>query len=438
MSNWGLYPVIRGEVWEDNRLEVIKQLVQQAPSLIARGNARCYGDSSLNDQLFSTLKLNKILALDTEQGVIECQAGVQLADVLDVIVPRGYFLPVTPGTKFVTVGGAVASDVHGKNHHVAGCFSQHVISLQLMLADGSVLTCSESENPELFYKTCGGMGLTGIILSVKFRLKAIESAFIRQETIKAANLQEIMQLFEESQSWTYTMAWIDCLSKGNKRGRSLMMRGEVALPAELPAKYRQKPLELPKKPKLTVPFNFPSFVLNSLSVRAFNWLYYHKQLKPKRVDIIPYNVFFYPLDAIHHWNRIYGSNGFVQYQFVLPQQYSKEGLEQILDKIAASGEGSFLAVLKQFGAADDSRKFSFPMPGYTLALDFKVNKKVFKLLDELDKIVLRLGGRIYLTKDARMSAATHRQILTDTYPPEVSYGEDRAGKFTSAQYRRLT
>ena len=247
-----------------------------------------------------------------------------------------------------------------------------------------------------------------------------------------------MQLFEDSSEWTFSMAWIDCLSTGASRGRSLMMRGEVAGVNELPAKHRDKPLELPKKLKLTVPFKFPSFVLNTWSVRAFNWMYYNKQQASKRVDIIPYDTFFFPLDAIHHWNRIYGSNGFMQYQFVLPQENSKKGLEQILDKIAASGEGSFLAVLKQFGAADERPKLSFPMPGYTLALDFKVNKTVFKLLDELDEIVVTLGGRIYLTKDARMSRAVHQQILEQTYSPEVKYGGGADAKFQSAQYRRLT
>lgn len=438
VTNWSLYPVVEGEVFESNNQQQLAQFIQQAPTVIARGNARCYGDSSLNGYIFSTLKLNKILAMDVEQGIIECQAGVLLQDVLEVIVPKGFFLPVTPGTKFVTVGGAVASDVHGKNHHKDGCFSAHVLQLQLMQADGSVVTCSPKENTDLFWKTCGGMGLTGVILSVRFKLKPFTTAYIRQESIKAQNLQHIMQLFEESKDWTYTMAWIDCLSTGSSRGRSIMMRGEVATLDELPPKYRKQPLQLPTKMKLNVPFHFPGFVLNSLSVKAFNWLYYYKQLAARKTDIISYDTFFYPLDAIHHWNRIYGRKGFVQYQFVLPQASSKHGLERILDKISESGEGSFLAVLKQFGAEDPRANFAFPMPGYTLALDFKVSPKVFKLLDELDKIVVELDGRIYLTKDARMSKSVHRQLMKNSYPPEASYGPVHGHKFESNQYRRLS
>lgn len=438
ISNWSLYPVVESELLETANERQIAQYIQSTPNVIARGNARCYGDASLNANIISTRKLNKMLDFDVEGGVIECQAGVLLSDILDVIVPKGFFLPVTPGTKFITVGGAVASDVHGKNHHVDGCFSKHVISLQLMQADGQVVTCSPEQNTELFWQTCGGMGLTGVILSVRFKLKAIRSAYIRQESIKAANLQEIMQLFEESKDWTYTMAWIDCLSTGNSRGRSIMMRGEFAEPKELPAKLQKAPLHLPMPKKLNVPFKFPGFVLNTLSVRAFNFLYYNKQLSKQRTDIIPYDTFFYPLDAIHNWNRIYGKNGFVQYQFVIPLERSKEGLERILDKIAASGEGSFLTVLKQFGAADPRAKLTFPFPGYTLALDFKVSKTVFKLLDELDQIVVELGGRIYLTKDARMSKQVHQQILQQTYATGIEYKPDAQQKFISDQYRRLS
>lgn len=248
--------------------------------------------------------------------------------------------------------------------------------------------------------TIGGMGLTGIILSAKFQLKNIDTAYIRQESIKAKNLDEIFQLFEESEDWTYTVAWIDCLQKGDDIGKSILMRGEHALKGELPSKLAKNPLALKSKLKPSVPFYFPNFVLNQWTVKIFNWLYYKKQSKKIVKNIIDYETFFYPLDAINNWNKIYGKNGFIQYQMVIPKDKGKEGMERILKTIAHSGNGSFLAVLKLFGKNNPEAYNSFPFEGYTLALDFKVNKKLKKLVEDLDQIVLDLGGRIYLTKDS--------------------------------------
>lgn len=432
ITNWGNYPNIDSQFTSLEFEEEIKRYAASQETFITRGNGRCYGDSSLHTHILSTLKFNKILHFDTEKGIITCQSGVLLSEILEAVVPKGFFLPVTPGTKFITVGGAVAADVHGKNHHAEGCFSNHVLFFDLLTATNEVIRCTKTENSELFWATCGGMGLTGVILNVCFALKKIETAYIKMESIKARNLQEIMDLFEESQSWTYTMAWLDCLQKGNALGRSVMMRGEHAQIQELTESKKQNPLFLKEKPKLAIPFYFPDFVLNTFSVKAFNFLYYHKQFTKQKNQIVPYEPFFYPLDAIHHWNRMYGKKGFTQYQFVLPKAHSKEGLSLILNKISKSGQGSFLVVLKLFGKGNALAPLSFPIEGYTLALDFKIQKGVFELLDELDKIVLDLGGRLYLAKDARMSATFFKKTYTF-----VESEIDKNLKFNSLQAQRL-
>lgn len=400
VSNWGNYPSVEVEIKSEDSVSKIKEFIQTRPQVIARGNGRCYGDASLGEHILSTKRLNKFIYFDRLNGVIECESGVLLSDVLEVVVPQGYFLYVTPGTKFVSVGGAIASDVHGKNHHAEGCFSEYVISFTILNDKGEVLTCSQEENIDLFWSTIGGMGLTGIILSAKFKLKNIESAYIRQESIKAKNLAEIFKLFEESEEWTYNVAWIDCLQKGDKIGRSILMRGEHALPEELPNSMRKNPLILKKKIQPKIPFYFPNFVLNNLSVKIFNWLYYGKQRKKQVNGFVDYETFFYPLDVLQDWNKIYGKKGFIQYQMVIPKDKGKEGMKKILETIAKSGNGSFLAVLKLFGKNNEQAYNSFPMEGYTLALDFKVNKKLKKLVEKLDAIVEEYGGRIYLTKDS--------------------------------------
>lgn len=397
ISNWGNYPLVEKEMISEDNIEKIKSFVRERDEVIPRGNGRCYGDASLGEHIFSTKRLNKFISFDRLNGIIECESGVLLSEILEVSVPEGYFLCATPGTKFISVGGAVASDVHGKNHHAEGCFSECVIEFNLMNAKGEILTCSREENSDLFWATIGGMGLTGIILSVKFKLKNIETPYIRQESIKAENLDEIFKLFEESESWTYNVAWIDCLQTGKNIGRSILMRGEHALSAEVPSSL---PKVLKKKFKPTIPFYFPGFVLNNLSVKIFNWLYFNKQRAKMIKNFIDYETFFYPLDLLNDWNKIYGKKGFIQYQMVIPKEKGKEGMKEILETIAKSGNGSFLAVLKLFGKNNPQAYNSFPMEGYTLALDFKVNSKLKQLVEDLDEIVERFGGRIYLTKDS--------------------------------------
>jgi len=426
VTNWGNYPIVEKEMRSEDSFQKIKEFVLTHNEVIARGNGRCYGDASLGEHIFSTKKLNKFISFDRLNGIIECESGVLLSDVLEIAVPQGYFLYVTPGTKFVSVGGAIASDIHGKNHHTEGCFSEYVIEFKLMIETGEIIICSREENSEKFWATIGGMGLTGIILTAKFRLKNIQTAYIRQESIKAENLDEIFRLFEESESWTYNVAWIDCLQKGKNIGRSILMRGEHAFQHELPQKFRDQPLRLKKKFEPKVPFYFPGFVLNAFTVKIFNYFYFKKQSKKEVTDFIDYETFFYPLDFVKDWNKIYGKSGFIQYQMMIPKDKGKEGMRRILETIANSGNGSFLAVLKLYGKENPEAYNSFPFEGYSLALDFKVNSKLKKLIDRLDDIVEEYNGKIYLTKDS-----ISRSSLTN-YLKNV-----QSSKFVSLQHKRI-
>ena len=432
ITNWNNYPVVEAsEISFDYEKEIASKLSHTS---IPHGNGRCYGDASLSSEVVNTLRYDKILAFDEVNGIITCQSGLLLSDLLQIAVPRGWFLPVTPGTKFITVGGAVASDVHGKNHHVDGSFSRHIISMSVLTGTGETFLCSASNRPDLFWATCGGMGLTGIILDVKFRLKRISSAFIRQKQIKARNLDEIMTLFEQNTDATYSVAWIDCLKGGRNFGRSILILGEHASVDEVKTEH---PLVPKEKALFTVPLYFPSFVLNGFSVKVFNALYYAKNYKKIMDSVVHYDGFYYPLDSILSWNKIYGKKGFVQYQFVLPLESSRSGLIDILKRINQRGTGSFLAVLKLFGEQDDL--ISFPMKGYTLALDFPIRPGLFEFLDELDRIVADYGGRIYLSKDARMK----KEIFWNTYPHARDFKQilaryDPDNRFVSHLSERLT
>ena len=428
VSNWGNFPSVEANITESASLAAITGSIRQLGGVIARGNGRCYGDSSLNDNIISTLKLNRFLGFDKFNGELECESGVLLSDILDVIVPEGFFLPVTPGTKFITLGGAIAADVHGKNHHRDGTFTQHVLYLDLMTETGEITRCSRDENPELFRQTCGGMGLTGIILRARFRLRPIETSYMRQISQKAANIDQVMRLFEDVNDRTYSVAWLDCLADKRHLGRSILISGEHCRLAELPDYLKCKPLPLAPRTGISMPFFMPAFLLNRASVKAFNFLYYHKQLKSEVESIQHFDNYFYPLDSIKNWNRLYGRRGFVQYQFVLPKESSYEGLKEIFKRIARSGEGSPLAVLKLLGKENSDAVMSFPMDGYTLALDFRVTRKVFNLLNELDDLVLIYGGRIYLAKDARMSERVFHATYSNTVP---------SGIFSSLQSKRL-
>ena len=421
-----MYPKIENRVHKFKSTLELKETLSLERELIPYGNGRSYGDSAIASEIIYVKPYDYFLEFDEEHGILHVQAGALLSEILDSFVPRGWFLKVTPGTKLITIGGAIASDVHGKNHHIEGCFSECVEEFRIMLADGEIVTAKKGD--ELFLATCGGMGLTGVILDAKISLKKINSQFIRQTTIKTKNLKETFEAFEEYKHLPYSVAWIDCLAKDKEIGKCLLMVGDFADDGDL--RYKQKG-------KLNIPFNFPSFALNNLSVKAFNWLYYNKAPNGVSKQRVGIDTFFYPLDAIQNWNRIYGKNGFTQYQFILPKESSFEGLQTILEKISQSGKGSFLAVLKLYGKANENY-LSFPIEGYSLALDFKIEKGLFELLDELDKVVVEFGGRIYLTKDVRVSKETFEQ----GYPLIEKFREFRvknkmSEKFNSLQSKRV-
>ena len=393
LSGWGRYPVIEGPLVSPSNIAEAVAAVGLADGAIARGNGRSYGDASLGlDLTIRGRRLDRFIAFDSGTGILVCEAGVLLAEIIDAMLPRGWFVAVTPGTRFVTIGGCIAADVHGKNHHGAGSFCDHLGWLDLATGTG-VLRCSRTENADLFAATCGGMGLTGMIVRAAVRLQYIPTSAIRQKGVRAPSLAAAMEVFEDSLGWTYSVAWIDCIASGASLGRSVVLLGEHAEVDELPdPAARAAPYYRPVDCTKRVPTDFPAFVLNPLSVRAFNTAYYHTQATGER--LVPLNPYFYPLDAVLDWNRIYGKRGFVQYQSVLPQEESRTGLTRLLQEIAKAGTGSFLAVLKRMGPQSFGL-MSFPMPGYTLALDFPATPANLALLDRLDAITAEHGGSAF-------------------------------------------
>ncbi len=427
LSGWGRHPQIEALGCSFESISQLSESLKKPFDYIVHGMGRSYGDSALNHRVLFSNRFNKILNFDSNTGIITCESGVTLAELIDIFVARGWFLSVTPGTRFITIGGAIASDVHGKNHHKVGCFSESVCGFELMLPDGKILPCSKKENQEFFLATCGGMGLTGVILNVKLKMLPIKSAFIHETTIPVRNLDEAFMLFEQHKGTTYSVAWIDCLAKGSNFGRSVLFLGEHA---------ETGGLNLPKIKKISIPFNMPGFFLNRFSARFFNWLYQQTKARLQR-RLVSLDTFFYPLDRINNWNRLYGSRGFAQYQFVLPKESSFKGLQVILNKVAESGIGSFLGVLKLFGSQNENY-LSFPIEGYTLALDFRIQNGLLPLFNELDHIVADFGGRLYLAKDFRMSG----DIFRSGYPKWKKFAaiRERCGmnqKFKSLQSRRV-
>ncbi len=398
LNSWGNYPFANGDRHVLESDAGIQNLVEKFKSInktmIAQGNHRSYGDSGFADNVVDMKYRDYFLAFDKDKGILQIQAGALFSDILEAIIPKGWILPVLPGTQLLTIGGAIASDVHGKNHHQVGTFCQFVQSLRLMLSNGEIIQCSKTENTQAFHATCAGMGLTGIILDATIQLTAIKSNTIKQTTIKSKNLEHTFALFAEHENSSFSVAWIDCLANGEELGKSVVMLGEPELEGDLNYQY---------KSRIKIPFFLPSFLLNAWSVKVFNWLYYFKAKNSSKS--VPLQQFFFPLDSIVDWNKMYGKKGFVQYQCVLPLENSYDGIKSILEKISAAKQGSFLAVLKRMGS-HNKNLLSFPLEGYSLALDFKVSKKTFKLLDELDKVVNQCNGRLYLCKDARMSLET--------------------------------
>jgi FAD/FMN-containing dehydrogenase len=395
LNSWGNYPKIESTV--KNLDKYINNFIDTIDKFIPYGNGRSYGDSALSTNILNCKTHNCFLDFDEKNGILHLQSGVLLSEIIETFLEKGWFLKITPGTKLITIGGAIASDVHGKNHHSEGCFSTCVLEFNLLLPNKKIIKVTPSD--ELFKATCGGMGLTGIILDAKIQLKKVNSKFINQTTIKTKNLRDTFSAFEKYKDVPYSVAWIDCLASDNNIGKCLLMVGDFANDSNL--KYE-------KKDRLNIPFNFPSFTLNKFTVKAFNYLYYNKSKDGESKQKVDIDTFFYPLDNIKNWNRIYGKNGFTQYQFIIPLENSYEGLYEILDTISKSGKGSFLAVLKLYGKENENY-LSFPIEGYSLALDFKIEDGLFELLDILDEIVVKYQGRIYLTKDTRVSKNVFEQ-----------------------------
>lgn len=428
-QSWGRYPRAK---------QVLLPLIDRARDLpdfsgtaLPYGNGRSYGDSCLNPDgnLLRARGLDRFIAFDPATGVLRCEAGVTLAEIIDLALPQGWFLPVTPGTRYVTVGGAVANDVHGKNHHRTGSFGHHVRAFELLRSDDSRRICTPTNSDSWFAASIGGLGLTGLITWVELQLRRVPSPVLETENIRFGSLDEFFALSAASaDSHEYSVAWIDCLATGRARGRGHFTRADHA-----PALAEERP-KAPGR-TLSMPLTPPFSLVNKLSLRPFNSLYYWKQpaLRKRRAShLLP---FFYPLDGIREWNRMYGPAGFLQYQCVLPPSVARDGIAMLLDEIARSGNGSFLAVLKEFGNQLPPGMLSFPRPGTTLALDFpNTGAEVFRLLDRLDRIVDEAGGAIYPAKDARMSAASFQRA----YPRWRDFSDYLDPRFSSGFWRRVT
>lgn len=423
--SWGRYPkarhaAVRRPAWND------AVDVGGAGTRLPFGRGRSYGDCCLNDggELVDTSRLDRILGFDAASGIIRCEAGMTFGDILEVIVPKGWFLPVTPGTKEVSVGGAVANDIHGKNHHVAGTFGRHVIRFELVRSDGSKRVCSATENGELFAATIGGIGLTGLVTWVEFRLRRIPGPAIMAERVRFGTYDDFLALSRESDGrFEHVVAWLDTTAPPAARGRGIFFRGNHAEGAA----------PRPRRFGLTVPGMMPERLLGPTVLRAFNSAYYHRPAAS--ASTAHYDGFFYPLDKLGEWHRLYGRRGFVQYQCAIPYGTARESLSEILGTADRYGLASFLSVLKAFGDLPSPGLLSFPMPGVTLAMDFPFRgAETLDALTRLDDIVLAAGGRLYPAKDARMSGAAFRKM----YPSWEELARLKDPAFSSSFWRRVT
>ncbi|MGQ3887946.1 FAD-binding protein [Legionella sp. CNM-1927-20] len=398
-------------------------------STLAYGSGRSYGDVCLaeSNHVLSMKKMNKLIDVNWETGVICAQAGITFAELIALVLPRGWFFPVTPGTQFLTLGGAVANDVHGKNHHVTGTFGRHISSLVIYRSDEGMIECSPTKRAELFFATIGGLGLTGIIISVVFQLRPITSSLIEQRRIRFNSLNEFFTISEKyNTAYEYMVAWIDCLAYGKKAGRGICVLGNHA---------KTGPLEVSPPTKFSLPKNLPFSLINPLSLRAFNNSYYHRQLKKNVSRLVPYHSLLYPLDSLQLWNHLCGKRGFQQYQFVIDKEQAPEIITTILQEISRSSTTSFFAILKLCGDLVSPGLMSFPRPGFSLSLDFpqraEINQALFR---KLDNIVHMAGGRLYPAKDAHMSAEHFKQA----YPKWSVVEALRDPKLLSQFWKRVT
>jgi decaprenylphospho-beta-D-ribofuranose 2-oxidase len=406
---------------------------------IARGLGRSYGDCAVNagGQVISNLGLSRFLAFDEETGTLTCEGGTSLESIIATFAPRGWFPMITPGTKFVTVAGCIANDIHGKAHHAQGCFVTSVESMTVLLASGEVVTTSRTENADLFWATFGGMGLLGVILTATIWLRKIETTYFRQQTICVGNLEEMLQALDENDAtYPYSVATLDVFATGDALGKGVIALGDHALKSDLPEELRTNPLLVSGPPKVAVPFELPDFTLNPVSMRLVNAVI--QKIQASSGTLGHYEKFFYPLDKIANWNRGYGKRGFTQYQFVIPFEDGLNQMRKILTTILSSGQLPFLNVLKRMGK-ESGGILSFPKEGYTFAIDFPVRAETPALLKRLDAMVIAAGGRIYLGKDSYVEAETFRTM----YPTQVEAWlavkkkYDPEGVFVSDQARRV-
>lgn len=425
MSSWGRLSKDEHFVTELFHRNVIPTPIDSHKPGLAYGMGRSYGDICLNPGgvLWKTTKLDRFISFDDKTGILRCEAGVLLRDIQRLVIPRGWILPVTPGTQLVTVGGAIANDVHGKNHHAQGSFGDHLLQIRLVRITGETIDCSQNQLQNWFTATIGGLGLTGVIVEAEIQLQKVPSAWLNAETLAYSNLDEFFHLADDSEAhWQHTVSWIDCISG---TGRGIFMR---ANPAE------ETGLTKPQAIQLAMPFTPPFSLVNRLSLRPFNNAYFYLQKRRAGPRIVHYEKFFYPLDNLLEWNRMYGPKGFFQYQSVVPRPVGKEAVQAMLKEIACSGDGSFLAVLKTFGNRGAPGMMSFPQTGVTLALDFSNNgARTLRLFDRLDAIVREAGGRIYPAKDARMP----RDLFEKGYPKLHEFLTYRDPGISSALSRRL-
>ncbi|MFB9906407.1 FAD-binding oxidoreductase [Allokutzneria oryzae] len=411
-----------------------------ARGVIPRGLGRSYGDAAQNagGLVVDMTALDEIHHVDSETGIVTVDAGVSLDKLMRQMLPFGLWIPVLPGTRQVTVGGAIAADIHGKNHHVEGSFCNHVLAIELLTADGEIRTVTpDGPGSELFWATAGGMGLTGVVLRATIQLKSVETAYFLVDTERTADLDDLMaRLMDNDDQYTYSVAWFDSASTGSKMGRAVLTRGWSAKRDDLPAKLRDEPLKFNAPQLATVPPVFPSGLLNKLTVSAFNEVWYRKAPKERRGEVQNITQFFHPLDIVGQWNRVYGPRGFLQYQYVVPYG-AEDTVRRSMELISASGAVSFLNVLKRFGAGN-AAPLSFPSPGWTLAVDIPITDNLAPLLDKLDQLVLEAGGRLYLAKDSRLTP----DALRSMYPrlaewQKVRDAVDPRGVFNSDLSRRL-
>ncbi len=424
-------PVVQGA---ELRSEDLSRLTENVP--LARGLGRAYGDAALpapGDRLVAgTTLADRIIAFDPDTGVLAAEAGLSLDELCRVFLPRGFFTPVSPGTRFVTLGGMVACDVHGKNHHVEGTFGRHVLSLTVRTGSGCVVTCSPDEHADLFRATIGGMGLTGAILDVTVRLARVPSALIYEECERVQNIQRSLDALKSSSAqWPMTAGWIDCLASGRSLGRGVVFRGRWAEPHERPSSPPSQPRSL------SVPFDVPGWFLTEPTVRAFNSLIYWRYGARQRAAVVHPYTFFYPLDSVAHWTRLYGSRGFTQYQCVLPDSAGRDAVTRLLTVLTRRGGASFLTVIKDCGA-EGIGLLSFPRPGVSIAADLPMRRDTQALVDALNDVVIAEGGRVYLAKDA-LTRPEHFRAMEPRLDAFLAVRRrwDPEGRIRSAQSVRL-